>query len=270
MDLRLLAQTVPAVLCRGKEPTDRRPMASPPSLKTHPGAMALHPWFLRTGGVSRVRLAYIHALVRHRIGRLVDACGRVADLVVCIGLLPLGAALCIAHIASLVSGGGLRGEDYIGRDGKNSVCIVWILAAANAPVAVPASGAARSPARGPRTGRASAATPARGAAARSGVLDAQLGSPRHDFAILAAAANQHSVSDRTGDRRRIRQSQERAHGFGHRIARAPAALYGSEAREAPSIVPVLGSPYTTCACETRSIRSCSVQRLTALPRRYVL
>jgi N-acetylglucosaminyldiphosphoundecaprenol N-acetyl-beta-D-mannosaminyltransferase len=53
------------------------------------------------------------------MGRLAGGFGRAVELAVCVSLLlPLGVVLGVAQMAALASGGGLRGEDHIGRDGK--------------------------------------------------------------------------------------------------------------------------------------------------------
>jgi N-acetylglucosaminyldiphosphoundecaprenol N-acetyl-beta-D-mannosaminyltransferase len=216
-------------------------MASSHSLKTRPGAMALPPWFSTTGGVSRVRLAYIRAMARHWIVRLAGACGRMVDLVVCIGLLPLGAALCIAHMASLASGGGLRGEDYIGRDGKTFRLYRLDFGGRNAPRWLCRLPVLLNLLRGdlglvgPRPLRMHEA-PRRNpefwtrSSVRPGVISLFWLRQRTNIAFQTELATDVEYVNHKSVRTDL----------GIALRAAPASLYGSEALEAPSIVPVFG------------------------------
>ena len=94
-------------------------MASPPSFETRPDTIPVPPGFSIPGGPARARLVYFRAIARHWIVRVAGGAGRVLDLGLCLSLLPgLGVVLGIAHLASRACGGGLRGEDHIGRHGE--------------------------------------------------------------------------------------------------------------------------------------------------------
>jgi len=216
-------------------------MASSPSLKTRSGGIALHPWFSETAGVSLARLAHLRAMARHGMVRLLGASGRVVDLVVCISLLPLGAALCIAHIASLVSGGGLRGEDHVGRDGKTFRLYRLDFGGRRAPRWLCRLPVLLNLLRGdlglvgPRPLRPHEA-PRRNpefwtrSSVRPGLISLFWLRQRTNIAFETELAT---------DVEYVNQKTVRAD-LGIALRAAPAALYGSEALEAPSIVRVLG------------------------------
>jgi len=217
-------------------------MASPDSLKTPPDAIDLHPWFSAAGGVSEARLAHLRAIARHWISRSIGGAGRVVDLAVCMSLLPLlGVALSIAYVASLVSGGGLRGEDYIGRDGKTFRLYRLEFGGREAPRCLCRLPLLLNVLRGdlglvgPRPLRTHEA-PRRDPQfwARSSVRPGLI-----SLFWLRQRTNIAFQTELATDVEYVNHKTMRAD-LGIALRAAPAALYGSEAHEAPSIVHVLG------------------------------
>ena len=217
-------------------------MPSHRSLQTGPDAITLHPRFSATGGESAARLAYVRAIALHWIVRFVAGSGRMVDVIVCLGLLPtLGVVLGAAYIASLVSGGGLRGEDYIGRDGKTFRLYRLYFGGYKSPRWLCHLPVLLNVLRGdlglvgPRPLRPREA-PRRNpefwarSSVRPGLISLFWLRQRTNIAFRTELATDvEYVNHKT-----VRTD------LGIALRAAPAALYGSQAIEAPSIVPILG------------------------------
>jgi N-acetylglucosaminyldiphosphoundecaprenol N-acetyl-beta-D-mannosaminyltransferase len=187
-------------------------------------------------------MAYIRAVARHWMGRLAGGSGRLLDLAVCICLLPsLGVVLIMAHMAARSWGGGLRGEDHVGRDGKIFRLYRLDFGGRKAPAWLRRLPVLLNVLRGdlgmvgPRPLRAPDA-PRRDpefwtrSSVRPGVISLYWLRQRTNIAFDNELAT---------DVEYVHQKTVRAD-LGIALRAAPAALYGSEVAEAPPVVAILG------------------------------